>query len=128
IKWLEIGEQIDNHDLRFAVDNAAIPCELVKGRPLTQREFVETFRLGHPDACSDRDGPAHEPGKNVWFAVLMTMFLHGSIPHLFGNLLFLWVFGNNVEAAKGWWRYLLLYLVGGAVATAAHVLVSPHST
>jgi membrane associated rhomboid family serine protease len=128
IKWLEIGEQFDNQDLRFAVDNAAIPCELVKGRPLTQHEFVDTFRFHDSAACSDRGGRSHTPGKNVWFAALMTMFLHGSIPHLFGNLLFLWVFGNNVEAAKGWWRYLLLYLIGGAVATAAHVGVSPNST
>jgi membrane associated rhomboid family serine protease len=100
----------------------------VKGRPLTEEEFRLTFRIGNDAACSDADGPAHSPGKVVWLAALMTMFLHGSIPHLFGNLLFLWVFGNNVEGHKGWWRYLLLYLAGGAVATAAHVAVSPNST
>jgi membrane associated rhomboid family serine protease len=56
------------------------------------------------------------------------MFLHGSIAHLFGNMLFLWVFGNNIEERRGWWRYLLLYLVGGIAATAAHVAVDPQST
>ena len=60
--------------------------------------------------------------------VLVTMFLHGSIAHLFGNMLFLWVFGNNIEDRRGRLRYLLLYLFGGLAATAAHVAVDPQST
>jgi membrane associated rhomboid family serine protease len=128
LEWTGFADPIEEEDLRFVVDNAAIPCELVKGRPLTEVEYQATFRFGVGDACSDDGGPAHSPGKVVWLALIMSMFLHGSIPHLFGNLLFLWVFGNNVEARKGWWRYLLLYLVGGAVATAAHVAVGPNST
>ena len=71
---------------------------------------------------------ARLPGKNVYLAALLTMFLHASIPHLFGNMLFLWVFGNNIEDRKGWWRFLLLYLVGGAVATASQVAIDPSST
>jgi membrane associated rhomboid family serine protease len=43
-------------------------------------------------------------------------------------MLFLWVFGNNVEDRRGWWRYLLLYLAGGLAASAAHVAVDPSST
>ncbi len=128
LEWTGFADQIEEEDLRFVVDNAAIPCELIKGRPLTEAEYQDTFRFGDGSACGDREGPAHSPGKVVWLALITSMFLHGSIPHLFGNLLFLWVFGNNVEARKGWWRYLLLYLVGGAVATAAHVAVSPNST
>ena len=130
LHWTGFAEGIDQEDLRFVVDNAAIPCELVKQRPLTEREFTRTFRSngGDTSACSDAGGPAHSPGKIVLLAVLTTMFLHASIPHLFGNMLFLWVFGNNVEAQRGWWRYLLLYLAGGAIATAAHVAVDPNST
>ncbi|MEX1143849.1 MAG: rhomboid family intramembrane serine protease [Acidimicrobiia bacterium] len=121
IQWNEVVERLDEEDLRFVVDNAAIPCELVKGRPLTEQEF-------HSGTCSDEGGRSHAPGKSVFLAILTSMFLHGSVAHLFGNMLFLWVFGNNVEERAGWWRYLLLYLVGGAVATAAHVAVSPNST
>jgi membrane associated rhomboid family serine protease len=130
LHWDGIIERGVEGDLRFAVDNAAIPCEITQGRPLTEDEFRETFRDFSNDfsACSDRDGPAHSPGKNVWLALIATMFLHGSIPHLFGNLVFLWVFGNNLEAHKGWWRYLLLYLIGGTAATAAHVVLFPNST
>ena len=129
IQWDAVVERIDEDDLRFAVDNAAIPCELVKGRPLTEREFQRTFgRFGDSSSCSDASGRSHSPNKAVFLAVLTSMFLHGSLAHLFANMLFLWVFGNNVEHRAGWWRYLLLYLVGGAVATAAHVVVGPNST
>jgi membrane associated rhomboid family serine protease len=53
------------------------------------------------------------------------MFMHGSILHLGGNMLFLWIFGNNVEDAMGHVRYVAFYLLGGLVAIAAQVLVEP---
>jgi membrane associated rhomboid family serine protease len=126
--WTGVAESQNTGDLRFLVDNAGIPCELVKGRPLTEPEFRDTFENGNADACANGGGPSHSPGKNVYLAALLSMFLHGSIPHLFGNMLFLWVFGNNIEDRKGWWRFLLLYLIGGAVATAAQVAIDPSST
>jgi membrane associated rhomboid family serine protease len=126
--WNGIAETVSANDLRFVVDNAGIPCELVRGRPLTEAEFRRTFDDGDTEACSHASGPAHDSGKNVYLAAVLTMFLHGSIPHLFGNMLFLWVFGNNIEDRKGWWRFLLLYLIGGAVATASQVAIDPSST
>ena len=85
---------------------------------LPEREFDETFRHGDGSACVHHaSGPRHDPGKHVYLAILLSMFLHGGFAHLFGNMLFLWVFGNNVEDQRGWWRYLLLYVVGGLVAT-----------
>jgi membrane associated rhomboid family serine protease len=128
VSWTGLVERVDEEDLRFVVDNAAIPCELVEMRPLTEAEFDDTFDDGDGSACGGEDGRAHSPGKVVLLGLLVTMFLHGSIAHLFGNMLFLWVFGNNVEDRRGWWRYLLLYLVGGIAATAAHVAVDPQST
>jgi len=128
LDWTGFVERTGQEDLRFVVENAAVPCELVKQRPLTRAEYEATFRDGNGSACSDRGGPAQSPGKVVLLGVVLTMFLHGSIPHLFGNMLFLWVFGNNVEAERGRWRYVLLYLFGGIAATAAHVAVDPNST
>jgi len=130
LQWNRIIERTDDDDLRFVVDNAAIPCELIEGRPLTQGEFLRTFGQESNDysACGEAGGRAHSPRKSVYLAVLMSMFLHGSIAHLFGNVLFLWVFGNNVEQRAGRLQYLLLYLMGGVVATAAHVAVGPNST
>jgi membrane associated rhomboid family serine protease len=56
------------------------------------------------------------------------MFLHGGLLHLAGNLVFLWIFGNNVEDRLGHVPYLGFYLVGGVVATLAHVFVNADST
>jgi membrane associated rhomboid family serine protease len=128
-EWSGLAERTDEEDLRFVVDNAAIPCELVQGRPLTEREYNETFFVPRdPSACSDVGGRAHSPGKVVLLGAVVSMFLHGSVAHLFGNMLFLWVFGNNIEDRRGRFRYLLLFLAGGVVATASHVLVDPDST
>jgi membrane associated rhomboid family serine protease len=121
-------ELVDENELQFLVDNAAIPCEIVKGRPLTEREFRNTFVYGDGSACSDQDGKRHSRGKVVYLALLTSMFLHGSPEHLFGNLLFLWVFGNDIEHRWGRWRYLAVYVLGGIVASLAHVLSDPSST
>jgi membrane associated rhomboid family serine protease len=126
-RWTGLVERVDDDDLRFVVDNAAIPCELVELRPLSEEEYRETFDGNNASACGE-DGPAHSEGKIVLLGVLVTMFLHGSIAHLFGNMLFLWVFGNNIEDRRGRLRYLLLYVFGGLAATAAHVAVDPQST
>ncbi|MDQ3243953.1 MAG: rhomboid family intramembrane serine protease [Gemmatimonadota bacterium] len=58
---------------------------------------------------------------------ITSMFLHGSWSHIIGNMLFLWVFGNNIEDSMGRVRFLLFYLVCGVVAGLAHVLVQPAS-
>jgi membrane associated rhomboid family serine protease len=60
--------------------------------------------------------------------ILFAMFMHGSILHIAGNMLFLWIFGNNIEDSMSRWRFALFYLLGGIVATAAQVAVDPSST
>ncbi len=63
-------------------------------------------------------------GEDWPLTALTSMFMHGSWMHLLGNMLFLWIFGNNVEDALGKLRYLLFYLVGGFAATAAQTFVT----
>jgi len=123
-------QQTTNAELRFIVDHAAIPCEITQGRPLTNREFRNTYVHGESSACDHGDdgSGSHEPGKSVYLALVLSLFLHASPQHLFGNMLFLWVFGNNIEDRKGPLRFLVLYLVAGIVATLAHVLSQPNST
>jgi membrane associated rhomboid family serine protease len=58
---------------------------------------------------------------------LISMFLHGSWMHLLGNMLFFWVFGNNIEDSMGSVRFLFFYLICGLAAAAAHVFVQPAS-
>jgi len=63
-------------------------------------------------------------GEDWPLTALTSMFMHGSWLHLLGNMLFLWIFGNNIEDALGRVRYLLFYLVGGFAATAAQTFVT----
>jgi membrane associated rhomboid family serine protease len=56
-----------------------------------------------------------------------SMFMHGDITHLGGNMLFLWIFGNNVEDSMGRVKFVAFYLLGGLAATAAHTLSDPNS-
>lgn len=110
----------------FLYKRAAVPCELTQGEPLT---FLEA-NTGECLAQSETEGvsPAIDPGKNVWLSVLTAMFLHGSILHLGGNMLFLWIFGNNIEDRLGPVLFLAFYLLTGAVATATHVVFESAST
>jgi membrane associated rhomboid family serine protease len=61
------------------------------------------------------------------FTVLTSMFMHGSLLHLGGNMLFLWIFGNNVEDSMGRPAFLAFYLLGGVAALALHVVIDPSS-
>ncbi|CAN5798484.1 rhomboid family intramembrane serine protease [soil metagenome] len=61
------------------------------------------------------------PGS-VYLTLITSMFMHGGIMHLFGNMLFLWIFGDNLEHALGRARYLIFYLLTGLIASLAHVI------
>ena len=116
---------------RFSYEVAAIPCEVVQGRPLTAEEVVRTLRDDDETACrTGLQDPADEvfPQKSVWLALLYSMFLHGSLLHLGGNMLFLWTFGNNIEDRMRIVGYVSFYLLAGLAASAAHILVQPDST
>jgi membrane associated rhomboid family serine protease len=63
-----------------------------------------------------------------WETIFTAMFMHASILHIAGNMIFLWIFGDNVEAAMGPVKYTLFYLVGGLAAIGLQVAVAPDST
>jgi membrane associated rhomboid family serine protease len=65
--------------------------------------------------------PGLGPTPFVYLTLLTSMFMHGSIMHLGGNMLFLWIFGDNLESRMGSLRYLAFYMLGGLAATMAHV-------
>jgi membrane associated rhomboid family serine protease len=93
---------------------AAVPAELTEGEPLSPEEVAA---VSDP-ACA----LSATPGKPVYLTVLTSMFLHAGWLHLLGNMLYLWIFGNNIEDRLGHVRYLLFYLAAGLVATVAFVL------
>jgi rhomboid family protein len=81
-------------------------------------------------ACQGQPGVSGSPGAQpaTWETVFTSMFLHGSFLHIFGNMLFLAIFGPTVEDAMTRPRYLAFYLLGGLVALGAQVLVDPSSS
>ena len=68
------------------------------------------------------------PNKSWWLSVFVAMFLHGGWFHLAGNMLFLWIFGNNVEDRLGYVVYPLFYVLGGLAASALQLAIAPNST
>jgi membrane associated rhomboid family serine protease len=112
----------------FNYEYAAIPCELREGHPLTVVQFATGQCDAAPSAALPGSGDEVFPDKNVWLAVLFSMFMHGSILHVLGNMLFLWVFGNNVEDRLGPAWFLVFYLFTGFAAAATHVVFNAGST
>jgi membrane associated rhomboid family serine protease len=89
--------------------------------------FVYTFFLTDPAAVIGAYGfvPARFASDpfGEWITIFSSMFLHGSIMHILGNLWFLWVFGDNIEDRLGHGRFVLFYFLGGTVAAVAQGLV-----
>ena len=69
--------------------------------------------------------PVDQP--SVWTTPFTAMFMHGGLLHLGGNMLFLWIFGNNVEDSMGPIRFIAFYLLGGLAAFALQIAVDPHA-
>ena len=64
----------------------------------------------------------------AWASIITSMFMHGGWMHLIGNMVYLWVFGNNVEDAMGHKRFIAFYLLSGLGAAAGQILADPSST
>ncbi len=123
-------EASTDDNVRFGFEFAAIPCELREGRALLDSELSATLE-GDDTACTDvvpSAGGEYFDDKHVWLAVLVSMFLHANLLHLGGNMLFFWIFGNNIEDRIGHVWFAIFYVVGGLFATAAHVLIQTDST
>jgi len=70
----------------------------------------------------------HAPGPPViWLTLLTSMFMHGGIMHIVGNMLYLWIFGNNIEDLIGPVKFLVFYLACGLIASFAHIISAPNS-
>jgi membrane associated rhomboid family serine protease len=102
---------------------AAIPKELTSDQPLPPHRYEVQTNQGVV-ACP----VINETGKKPYLSVLFSMFLHGGWLHILGNMLFLWIFGNNVEDRFGRLLYLLFYLFCGYVAAYGFAWGNPDST
>jgi membrane associated rhomboid family serine protease len=103
---------------RFTYAFSAVPREILTGRDVvTEDRTVEDPLSGQTFRAP---GLQPTPGS-VYLTLLTSMFMHGGIAHIFGNMLFLWIFGDNVEHEMGRARYLVFYLLCGLLAGLAHV-------
>jgi membrane associated rhomboid family serine protease len=104
------------------VDYGAIPYEITHPGKLCGIDAGQVVCEGQPGVSgSAPDQPA------TILTVFSAMFMHGSIVHLGGNMLFLWIFGNNVEDAMGPVKFVGFYLLGGLAALALQVAVEPNA-
>jgi membrane associated rhomboid family serine protease len=116
--WVFVqGAGFDGYQLAASVCNYG----MVPGEVTRQAEVGYALPMGEGLACVIDADPI-----NRW-TPLTSMFLHGSWMHLIGNLLFFWVFGNNIEDSMGPFRFLAFYLICGLAAAAAHVFLQPGS-
>jgi membrane associated rhomboid family serine protease len=84
------------------------------------------YEITHPgEQVAARGCPT--PTAPTWLTLFTSMFMHGGLLHLGGNMLFLWIFGNNVEDSMGPVKFILFYVLGGLAATAGQLLVGPDS-
>ena len=111
-------QQLGSND-RFTYAFSTVPQEIVTGRDIRTDDRVRE------DAITGQrlliPGLQRTP-FSVYLTLIISMFMHGGIAHIAGNMLFLWIFGDNVEDRMGHLRYLVFYLVCGVLASLAHVL------
>jgi membrane associated rhomboid family serine protease len=110
--------------LLIAANVAAFVGALGQGEGTLERAFAR-FALVPATVPLDAAAFLAEPGRYLSYA--SSMFLHGGVLHLLGNLWSLWIFGDNVEDRFGHGRFLVFYLVTGLVAGATHVWFHPES-
>ena len=106
---------------KFTYSFSTVPAEIVSGKDVvTEDQMYEDPVTGERFTV-----PGLEPTPiSVYITLITSMFMHGGIAHIFGNMLFLMIFGDNIENRLGHFRYLIFYLVCGIIASLAHVFVS----
>ena len=111
-------QQIGNNDA-FTYSFSTVPLEIITGHDVVTAGRTVIYA----------GQPVHMPGLgptpgSVYFTLFTSMFMHGGIAHIAGNMLFLWIFGDNVEDRVGHIRYLIFYLLCGVIASLSHVFVT----
>jgi membrane associated rhomboid family serine protease len=108
-------------DTKFTFSFSTVPYEIITGTDVVTPDSVR------PDPVTGQrlliPGLGATPGS-VYLTLFTSMFMHGGIAHIAGNMLFLWIFGDNIEDRLGHVRYAIFYLVCGVLASLAHVFTT----
>ena len=105
----------------FTMAYSAISLEITTGEDL-----IGPTQVPLPDGTSATLDHADGPSP-IWLTLFTSMFMHGGWAHLGGNMLFLWIFGDNIERRLGSLMYIAFYLICGLVASFAQILVNTQS-
>jgi membrane associated rhomboid family serine protease len=107
----------------FTMAFSTVPREIVTGRDVVTENRLQTFDTAEGKVQLEVPGLRPTP-VSVYLTLLTSMFMHGSLMHLGGNMWFLWIFGDNIENDLGRVRYIIFYLLCGLLASLAHVLTN----
>lgn len=105
----------------FTYGWSVIPKEITAGVDLVEPQAIDVPGRGQVEIPQ---APGPTP---IWLTLISSMFMHGGLGHIAGNMLYLWIFGNNVEHRFGHKWFLIFYLVSGLVGSFAQILLSPDS-
>lgn len=105
---------------RFTYAFATVPAQIVTGHGIERSVTVVDPLSGETVGSID----LQPPPVSVYWTLLTSMFLHGGLGHLLGNMLYLFIFGDNVEDALGHGRYLAFYVTCGVLASLSHVITT----
>lgn len=121
--WI-LFQGMDGNSL-FTMSYSTVPAEIINGHDyITQpQDYVDPNTGMH--FLIPGLGATHIP---VYFTLLTSMFMHGGWAHLGGNMLYLWIFGDNIENRLGHVRYAIFYLLTGIIASLSHVFATIMST
>jgi membrane associated rhomboid family serine protease len=111
----------------IALNVVAFLLELGQGSEAELASFIESWGVVPREYSSGQD-LAPLIAAPFWSTLFTSMFLHGGWLHLGGNMLYLWIFGDNIERAMGSLRFVVFYLVCGLAASAAHIAFNSQST
>ena len=106
-------------DTDFTYSFSTVPAEIVSGRDIVTPARVVEY-MGQRVLIP---GLGETP-LSVYLTLFTSMFMHGGIAHIAGNMLFLWIFGDNIEDRLGHVRYVIFYLLCGLIASLAHVFAT----
>jgi rhomboid family protein len=105
-------------DEKFTYSFSCVPEEIITGKDITTKDQI----VEDPISGTEYKQPGlRKTPISVYITLITSMFMHGGIAHILGNMLFLFIFGDNLEDRIGHLRYLLFYLICGVIASLSHV-------
>ena len=105
-------------DINFTYSYATVPAEILTGHDIVTQPIIVHDPVSGQEVQIPGLGVTAIP---VWLTLITSMFMHGGFAHLGGNMLYLWIFGDNLEDRLGHVRYFFFYLLCGIIASLSHV-------